>query len=41
MPPAAHPDSYYVATAVGLTDHPVLAGSLDCDVGVVGAAKTT
>ena len=37
---AAHTDSYYAATAVGLEDHPALAGQESCDVCVVGGGFT-
>lgn len=39
MPPA-HTDSYYAATAKGLTERPRLTESLDCDVCVVGGGFT-
>ena len=32
----AHPESYYAATAVVVTDYPEFAGGLTCDVCVVG-----
>ena len=36
----AHPESYYAATAVGMTDYPELAGEAACDVCVVGGGFT-
>ena len=35
-----YPDSYYLATAEGLTDHPRLTESLDCDACVIGGGYT-
>jgi gamma-glutamylputrescine oxidase len=40
MPRTEHPESYYTATAVGLTDHPRLEGEQSCDVCVVGGGYT-
>lgn len=37
---AQHPDSYYVATATGLDDYPVLSGEESCDVCVIGGGYT-
>ncbi|MDO6461813.1 FAD-binding oxidoreductase [Granulosicoccaceae sp. 1_MG-2023] len=37
---AEHPDSWYVATAKGLSDYPALAGDTDCDVCVIGGGYT-
>jgi gamma-glutamylputrescine oxidase len=37
---AAHPDSYYAATAKGLKDRPRLAGEAECDVCVIGGGFT-
>ncbi len=36
----AHPESYYAATAVGVTDYPEFASGLTCDVCVVGGGFT-
>jgi gamma-glutamylputrescine oxidase len=38
--PAAHPDSYYAATAKGLKARPLLAGEVACDVCVIGGGFT-
>ena len=35
-----HPDSWYVATANGLSDFPSLSDSVECDVCVIGAGYT-
>ena len=35
-----HPDSYYVATAIGLEEHPSLEGSEQADVCVIGGGFT-
>ena len=35
-----YPDSYYLATAEGLEDHPRLTESLDCDACVIGGGYT-
>ncbi len=40
MPRCEHPESYYAATARGLSDHPRLEGELSCDVCVVGGGYT-
>ena len=40
MPPSGHPDSYYVASANAMADHPQLAGSVDADVCVIGGGFT-
>ena len=40
MARSEHPDSYYAATARGLSDHPRLEGELSCDVCVVGGGYT-
>ena len=40
MQPGRHVDSYYLATAIGLSDRPPLAGAVACDVAVVGAGYT-
>ena len=40
MPASPHPDSYYLATAVGLEEHPRLSESLDCDACVIGGGYT-
>ena len=40
MHPLSHPDSYYVATANGVTDHLPLAGEVACDVCIVGGGFT-
>jgi len=36
----AHPDTYYVATAVGLEEYPVLQGTLRADVCIIGGGFT-
>ncbi len=38
--PPPYPQSYYVATAKGLTTHPSLAGTVTCDVCVIGGGYT-
>jgi gamma-glutamylputrescine oxidase len=38
--PPGHPDSYYVATANAMADHPQLAGSVYADVCVIGGGFT-
>lgn len=40
MPPHDHTESYYVATAKGMTAHARLAGEVNCDVCVVGGGFT-
>lgn len=40
MSPSGYPDSYYVATAVGMHDYPELAGSHRADVCVIGGGFT-
>ncbi|HSR72229.1 MAG TPA: FAD-binding oxidoreductase [Kiloniellales bacterium] len=40
MTPKPHAESYYLARAVGLRDHPALAGEAACDVCVVGGGYT-
>ncbi|MGH6884796.1 MAG: NAD(P)/FAD-dependent oxidoreductase, partial [Geminicoccales bacterium] len=40
MPPSRHPDSYYVATANAMPEHPTLRGSIDADVCVIGGGFT-
>ena len=40
VPPSGHPDSYYVATANAMADHPQLAGSVYADVCVIGGGFT-
>ncbi|MEE9209415.1 MAG: FAD-binding oxidoreductase [Kiloniellales bacterium] len=40
MPRKPHPESYYVASARGLTDYPELEGDTACDVCVVGGGFT-
>jgi gamma-glutamylputrescine oxidase len=40
VPPSGHPDSYYVATANAMPDHPRLAGSVYADVCVIGGGFT-
>jgi gamma-glutamylputrescine oxidase len=40
LPPSGHPDSYYVATANAMPEHPTLRGSVDTDVCVIGGGFT-
>lgn len=40
VPPSGHPDSYYVATANPMAEHPKLAGSVYADVCVIGGGFT-
>ena len=40
VPPSGHPDSYYVASANAMPDHPQLAGSVYADVCVIGGGLT-
>jgi gamma-glutamylputrescine oxidase len=40
VPPSGHPDSYYVASANAMADHPQLAGSVYADVCVIGGGFT-
>lgn len=40
MPPQDYPESYYVATATGMTAHSSLAGEVACDVCIVGGGFT-
>ena len=40
MPPSGHPDSYYVATANAMPEHPTLRGSVYADVCVIGGGFT-
>jgi gamma-glutamylputrescine oxidase len=40
VPPSGHPDSYYVATANAMPEHPTLRGSVYADVCVIGGGFT-
>ena len=40
MPPSGHPQSYYVATANAMPEHPTLRGALAADVCVIGGGFT-
>jgi gamma-glutamylputrescine oxidase len=40
VPPSGHPDSYYVATANAMPEHPTLRGSMYADVCVIGGGFT-
>jgi len=40
MSPEGYPESYYVATAVGITEHPTLQGAERADVCVIGGGFT-
>ena len=40
MPPSGHPQSYYVATANAMPEHPTLRGAVDADVCVIGGGFT-
>jgi len=40
VPSSGHPDSYYVATANAMPEHPTLRGSVDADVCVIGGGLT-
>ena len=40
MPPADHPNSYYVATAQAMPAHPPLAGRVSADVCIIGGGYT-
>jgi len=37
---AAHPPSYYAATAEGIVEHPKLEGEQTCDVAIIGGGYT-
>ena len=40
MSPEGYPESYYVATAVGISEHPTLQGAERADVCVIGGGFT-